>query len=248
MPALKFIVSLALFLAFLNADAQKVVTHQSLIWYRYYNQLHFSSKLVWHNEFELRRFLEYNQRHHFIMHSRLHYKFAKNADVGGGVTYSRQSAQFPNVAINLVVPEIRFVQEINYTIPLSSRVNLQQRFRVDERFIRINDGENLLEGHTFNWRFRFRLQAAFRLNKNAEKKNTILKIFNELMVNAGSNILYNQFDQNRIYVGVEQVLGKGFSVELGYLKWYQQTAAGNLFFSRDIIRLALLHNIRLHND
>jgi hypothetical protein len=68
------------------------------------------------------------------------------------------------------------------------------------------------------------------------------------MLNAGPTIVYNHFDQNRIYVGIEQVLSKKFSMELGYLNWYQQTASGDRFFSRDIIRLTLFHNIDLHRD
>ncbi len=244
---LLFLLLLSCF-SFSILQAQKTVIDQDIIWIRYNNQLRFSPLLSLQTEIEERRFLNYSQRHHFIMHTRLHYRFASNADVGGGVTYSRQSAQFPNVEDNLVVPEIRLVQEINYTIPLSTRINLQQRFRVDERFIRVNNGNELLDGFNFNWRFRIRLQASFRLNKNEDKKNTILKVFDEVMFNAGKNILYNQFDQNRIYIGIEQVLSKSISMELGYLKWYQQTAAGDLFFNRDIIRFTLAHTIRLHTD
>jgi hypothetical protein len=248
MRTLKLFIPLLFCFYFSDLQAQKTVINQEIIWIRYNNQLRFSPLLNLQTEIEERRFLNYSQRHHFIMHTRLHYRFAPNADVGGGVTYSRQSAQFPNLDDNLVVPEIRFVQEINYTIPLSKRINFQQRFRVDERFIRANDGTELIDGFNFNWRFRFRFQGTFRMNKDESKKNTVLKVFDEVMFNAGQNIVYNQFDQNRIYVGIEQVLSKKFSLELGYLNWYQQTAAGDRFFSRDIIRLTLFHNINLHND
>jgi hypothetical protein len=248
MRILKLIFVLLFYFFFTNLQAQKTVTHQDIIWIRYNNQLRFSPLLNLQTEIEERRFINYRQRHHIIMHTRLHYRFASNADVGAGVTYSRQSAQFPNLGDELVVPEIRFVQEINYTIPLSKRVNLQQRLRVDERFIRVNDGNELLDGYTFNWRFRIRLQATFRLNKDEDKKNTILKVFDEVMINAGSRIVYNQFDQNRVYVGLEQVLSKSISAEIGYLKWYQQTGAGNHFFNRDIIRLTFFHNIKINKD
>jgi hypothetical protein len=65
------------------------------------------------------------------------------------------------------------------------------------------------------------------------------------MINVGKAIVYNQFDQNRIYVGIEQGLGKGISAEIGYLYWYQQRASGNQFFERDIIRFTLNHKIKL---
>jgi hypothetical protein len=65
------------------------------------------------------------------------------------------------------------------------------------------------------------------------------------MVNAGDKIIYNQFDQNRVYAGIEQGLNKKFTIELGYLHWYQQRASGYQFFDRDIIRLTIYHKIKL---
>jgi hypothetical protein len=213
---------------------------------RYVNQTTFkNNKLNLQYEIEGRRFIETKERHHFITHARLHYRVTPQFNVGGGLTYSRQSSQFPNREDNLVVPEIRFVQEANYTIPVNKRISIQQRLRIDERFIRKNNGFELLEGHTFNFRFRLRLQGNFRLNKDDNKLPTLMKVSNEVMFNAGKNIIYNVFDQNRIYAGVEQRFSKSFSGEVGYLHWFQQTAIGNRFFSRDIIRFTLFHNINV---
>ena len=161
------------------------------------------------------------------------------------MTYSLQSPQDPNATINVVVPEKRIVQEFNLSNSLSKRLTFQQRLRIDERFIHKNNGKELLDGYDFNFRFRYRLQASYRVNKLEAPKATILKLSNELMVNAGKNIIYNQFDQNRLYVGIEQGFGKGISAELGYLHWYQQRASGNQFFDRDIIRFTLNHKIKL---
>jgi hypothetical protein len=248
MRQLLFLCAFVMLLPLSQVHAQKVVTHQNLLWIRYQNQIRFSPTLNWQNEIEERWFIDYGQRHHFIAHTRLHHRFSSDVDVGAGVTYSRQSAQFPNAADDLVVPEIRLVQEINYAIPVSERVRLQQRFRVDERFIRINNGSELLDGYSFNWRFRFRLQASILLSSLESTSKTTLKIFDELMVNAGSNIVYNQFDQNRVYIGVEQSLSDDISLELGYMKWYQQTAAGNRFFNRDILRFTFSQRIDVSSD
>lgn len=223
----------------------KQVTKQSLYWIRYYNQLSINKKWTWHNEFEDRRFFENNQQHHFIVHSRLHYKFLKNADISFGLTYSLQSPQDPNSTSVLVVPEIRPVQEINYSNPISKKLTIQHRIRIDERFIHKNDSKVLLDGYDFNFRIRYRLQASYKLSKEESKTPTTLKLADELMVNAGNRIVYNQFDQNRIYAGIEQGLSKNFAVELGYLHWYQQRASGYQFFDRDIIRLTIYHKIKL---
>jgi hypothetical protein len=65
------------------------------------------------------------------------------------------------------------------------------------------------------------------------------------MVNQGKHIVINQFDQNRIYLGIERGFYKGLSVELGYLHWYQQRPSVNQFFERNIIRLTVNHKTHL---
>lgn len=228
-----------------TAYAQRENISQNLFWMRYANTTALKNpKLSLQFEAEGRRFFETYERHHFITHGRLHYRVAPQFNIAGGITYSRQSSQFPFRDQNLVVPEIRFVQEANYNIPVSKRVSIQQRLRIDYRFIRRNNGFELLEGNNFNVRFRFRLQGSILLNKDLSKNPTMLKISNEVMVNAGSRITYNIFDQNRIYLGLEKRFSKALAGEIGYLHWYQQTAAGNVFFDRNIIRTTLFHNLK----
>ena len=228
-----------------GAKAQKSVINQSLYWLRYYNQFAINKNWTWHNEIDDRRFFKNNKQHHLIVHSRLHYKIYKNADLAFGLTYSLQSPQEPNSNTDLVVPELRPVQEINLSYPLGNRFTLQQRLRIEERFLHKNNGIALLEGYAFNFRFRYRLQGSYKINKEEATNPTILKVANELMINAGSKIIYNQFDQNRIYAGLEKGINKNISIELGYLHWYQQRATGNQFFERDIIRFTLYHKIKL---
>ena len=241
------IVAFLLLLIFLNplVKAQKTVTNQSLYWLRYNNQLTVNEKWAWHNEIDDRRFLENSRQHHLIMHSRLHYQFFRNTAAAFGLTYSLQSPQDPNSINTLVVPELRPFQEISFSNVFSKKFTLQQRFRIDERFIHKNNGKDLLDGYDFNFRFRYRLQANFKISKDKAKDTTVLKVADELMINAGSNIIYNVFDQNRFYIGAEQGISKKMSFELGYLYWFQQRVTGSQFFSRNIIRLTLYHKIKL---
>jgi hypothetical protein len=229
----------------LGVRAQKDVSHQSLYWLRYYNQLRINEKWAWHNEIEDRRFFINNQQHHLIAHTRLYYKILSNTDIAFGLTYSRQSPQFINAIATLIVPEIRPNQEIDVSNTLAKRLILQHRLRIDERFMRKNNGEELLDGYDFNFRFRYRLQVNYRLSSDSAKNKTTFKVSNEIMLNTGKNIVYNQFDQNRIYAGCEQELNKKISVELGYLHWYQQRAVENQFFDREILRLAIFHKLTL---
>ena len=114
------------------------------------------------------------------------------------------------------------------------------RLRIDERFIRKNNGEQLLEGYNFNFRYRTRFQMQILIGK---KKKDNVKIIDELMLNSGKNV--NFFDQNRVYFGFEKFLLKNTSLEVGYLRWYQQRQTIDTYFQRNIIRFTLLQKLNL---
>lgn len=65
------------------------------------------------------------------------------------------------------------------------------------------------------------------------------------MINAGQKIVYNTFDQNRIYAGLQYGFNKNITFELGYLNSFQQRAGGVDYYDRDIIRFTLYHKINL---
>jgi Protein of unknown function (DUF2490) len=223
---------------------KKESINQELYWTRYYNQLTINNKWVWHHEIDNRRFFENNRQHHLILHSHLHYKFIPNADVSVGLTYSRQSPHDANSTSTLVTPEIRPFQEINLTQSLSKRLAISQRFRIDERFIHKNNGKELLDGYDFNVRLRYRLQAVVTFG-DQKKRIKAFKVFDEIMINSGNNIVLNQFDQNRIYTAFEFGLTKHLSTELGYMYWHQQRNTGYQFFNRNILRFTLYHRLSI---
>lgn len=226
-----------------GTSAQKMVTKQGLFWLRYYNQVSINRHWVWHNEVEDRRFFEHNRQHHFILHSRIHRKIVPGIEVGLGITYSLQSPQDPNATSYVVVPEIRPNQELNTMISVSKRFTIQNRWRIDERFVHRNNGKELKDGYDFNFRFRYRFQTNFKVGKLESNYPLIVKISNEIMINAGKNIVYNHFDQNRFCVGLEKTFARGISLEIAYIRWFQQRAIGNQFYERDIIRTTFYHKI-----
>lgn len=231
------------FCSFSVLKAQENITHQNLYWLRYYNQYSFNSKLSWHNEADIRRFIDNNNLHQVIFHSHLHYKVLPSIDVALGLTYSRQSPQFSDATTDLVIPEVRPFQEITHSQALSKRFTLSHRFRLDERFISKNDGKVLLDGYDFTLRYRYRIQGTILLSKKEDKTPTTAKISDELMLNSGGNIIYNHFDQNRIYVAIEQRISPTLALELGYLHWFQQRSSGKDFFDRNIYRLTIYHRL-----
>jgi maltoporin len=221
----------------------KQVTEQQLIWYAYNNTLELSSKWSLTSEVHERRFRKPDEQHQFQVASRLNYNLGKNWSASVAFIYFLQSPHDPHATDDLVVPELRPYIQSDYRQPLG-RLTIGHRYRIEKRFFRNTADGELAEGYNTNYRFRYRLGLEYQVASIRDLPLKV-KVSNEIHLNAGKRIVYNRFDQNRIYIGLNQSVQKNINVEVGYLKWYQQRAAGNQFYSRDIINLALYHKIDL---
>ena len=220
---------------------QQNVFTQYTYWLRYQNQLIFSPRLSWNNEIDNRRFFDPDVENQLILHSRLHYKTGR-WDFGGGLTYSLAFAQRPEVGYKKSIAEIRPVAEASHEVPIG-KIFLQNRFRLDNRFIQSDPDQNVLEASTYVLRFRYRAQLRIPVKTNEESIPSIsVRLAEEIMFNNKGNT----FDQNRIYVTGEFLLTKRLSLEAGYIYIYQQRFRTEDFFERHVLRFSLLHRIQCY--
>lgn len=213
--------------------------HQSLYWLRYQNQLVFSPRLYWNNEFDNRRFFGKDVENQFILHSRLHYKI-KKWDLGTGVTSSWAYAAIPEAGYDHSVHELRPVLEAAYEHPIR-KFFLQGRLRTDYRFFQENPEESVFKESYFVLRTRLRLQARIPLVVDGETTILSVRAADEIMFNDRENT----FDQNRIYVTFEYYIKKRLSIEMGWLYIHQQRLGRNEYFDRNVLRFSILHKVFL---
>jgi len=238
----KILLFLLILFAF-NANAQKNIDHQSILWTRYYNQLLINNSWSIHTEFDNRVFLKPIEQNLYVFRIQGRYKFNDHLEAGIGYAYFSVSTQVPEITTDFEVPEYRGQQDITWKQKVGN-VTLNQRFQSEQRFVHNANNVGLTDGTTFFWRFRYRLQADYTFWK---KKNHFLKavINDEIMFNAGKNIIYNTFDQNRIYGALQVGFNNNLAIELGYLNSFQQRVNGVDYFNRNIIRLSIFHKINL---
>ena len=126
---------------------------------------------------------------------------------------------------------------------------MMQWFRLEERFRRkIASDEELGEGYNFNWRMRYNFFIAAPLSKRAFAPGTFSFIFNdELHINAGKEIVYNYFDQNRLFVGFGFHTNQHDNLQFGYMNQFVQTSAGNKYRSVHALRISYLQNFDFRN-
>ena len=242
---MRFIHTLFLFLtfSFLSAQTEKNVDHQSLLWTRYYNLLTINNKWSLHSEFDNRVFLNSFENNLYEFRVQGRYKINKDIEVGAGYAYFSVATQVPENTFGFRIPENRGQQDVMWKQDIG-KITLLQRFQVEERFFHNADKEGLVSGTTFFWRFRYRIQGEYSFWK---KESQYLKaiVYDELMINAGKNVVKNTFDQNRIYAALQYGVNKNIALELGYLNSFQQRASGVDYFDRDIIRFTFFHKINL---
>lgn len=226
-----------------QAQIEKNIDHQSLLWTRYYNQLVINQKWSIHTEFDNRVFLNPFEENLFVARMHGRYKINNSIDVGTGYAYFSVATQVPEAPFHFRIPEHRVQQDITWRQDYG-KFTLNQRFQIEERFIRNSNKENLLPDHIFTFRFRYKLQGEYSFWKKEDKYLKAI-VYDEILINAGESIVYNTFDQNRIYGALQYGLNKNFAFELGYLKSFQQRPSGVDYFDRDIIRFTLFHKIKL---
>ncbi len=120
-----------------------------------------------------------------------------------------------------------------------------QWVRLEERFRRrvVNNAE-LGEDYVFNYRVRYNAGLFVPLTKRLFAPHSLQFLLNnELMVNFGKEIVYNHFDQNRLFLGLVYQVNAHAQVHTGYMNLYQQLSAGNVFKNQHTIRVFYFHNL-----
>ena len=161
-----------------------------------------------------------------------------------GAAYFLQGQPQSDEPLSLLRPEWRAQQELNLRQSLGETVRLEHRYRIEQRLQQLVENNALTDGWDFSWRFRYRAQLVVPFMQKSWLSLS-LKVYDEILINAGKPIRHNIFDQNRIGAAVSLKAAKNISAELGYMHWYQQRPAGDAFFKRHIVRFTLTHHLSL---
>jgi len=235
-----FLVSIPTF-----SQNEKQVENQSLIWFTY--NLNWKINNNWHliTDYNQRQFINPSAQHLWAVRANLRKVISNNWDFGFGGSLFMRKTNDPNALNKLLVPELRPHFEFNNHQKLSFGI-LNSRYRIEARFNQNTDTNQLSDGFTFNnFRFRYLLGYTFPIIINKKTLNEVLfvRIQDEIMINAGSKIVQNTFDQNRIYVALNYKVSPKLSFETGYLNSFQQQPSGDDFLNRNILRLTIFQII-----
>jgi hypothetical protein len=125
------------------------------------------------------------------------------------------------------------------------KLRTMQWFRLEERFRRkVKDADELAEGYNFNFRIRYNFLIQGPITRKMYDKGALNWVFNdELHINFGKEIVYNYFDQNRLFLGFNYYLTKNNTLQFGYMNLFQQLSSGNKYKSIHTARIFFFHNL-----
>lgn len=128
---------------------------------------------------------------------------------------------------NRIYEQAQIVTKINKVIVL-------QRLRIEQRWQQKIVNNEATHNNKFTDRFRYLLSFTVPVVKNL--KYPSLVISDELCVQFGKEIVYNTFDQNRLFVGLKQTINKALNFDMGYIMLYQQKPAALQYDKSHIFR------------
>src|SRR5690606_31654733 len=108
------------------------------------------------------------------------------------------------------------------------KVKFNHRLRVEERFFNPLHNPN----NSFNFRFRYSFAISFtlfKLSKNNPESLFILRINDEIFINAGKETPTQTFDQNRFVVSPTFQLNKSLSISPTWNSQYASTATSGTY-------------------
>jgi hypothetical protein len=119
--------------------------------------------------------------------------------------------------------ENRIYQQLQYVTRLG-KATVLQRVRNEQRWKETVENDVVTGETAFTDRVRYLVSFTVPVSGNPKVPSLVLA--DEIAVQFGPGVVYNTFDQNRVFLGVKQALGRSWSFDLGYMLVYQQKASG----------------------
>jgi hypothetical protein len=221
----------------------KEVTDRSQVWLGYLNQTRISNKFSVWLDLHARRndFLE--RWATTIVRPGLTYHLSEHARFTAGYAYV---SHWPALeSQHTIRPEHRLWQQISWGSK-SRKLQLNQWVRLEERFMRKLQQDALQPGNNFNYKARYMITLLVPLKGDHIQPGVPFGVLNEeIHLNFGKEIVFNYFDQNRLFAGIGYPFTKSLNAQIGYMQVFQQLPAGNRFFDTHALRLFIFHNLDL---
>lgn len=203
------IIVLLIFIISMNSYAQNTGEDEFGAWLMYFGMNRVAEKWSIHSEAQFRYYETVRGFNQLLLRTGANYHINKNAIATLGYAYIDTDPTYEG-SENLVnnISENRIFQQFILLNQVGD-LRFEHRYRLEQRFIEIENSNSPFFDKRTDHRVRYRLQLTLPLT------NTFfLNFYDEIFIN-----LQNQaFDQNRLYAAVGVHITENSSVQIGYLK------------------------------
>ena len=170
----------------------------------------------------------------------LGYQFDKSLAVAAGYGNLLSSPTTPGFTTKS--DENRIYQQVVYNSSYKNKVNVLQRLRNEQRWQDIIVNDKKTGEKKFTNRVRYLLSTSLQVFKNPNLPQLV--VADELLVQFGSAIVFNTFDQNRIFIGIKQKINNNLSFDTGYMSVFQQKSNGISYMQSNTVRLFFYYTVK----
>ena len=196
----------------LQAQSTRINTKNTNSWWMYFGNHQLSTHWGLHAEAQFRLHDGVSDWQQLLLRTGINY-YAKQVQYTVGYAFVK-TYPYGEYPVAMAFPEHRMWEQalVSQTV---GNVKLNHRYRLEQRWIG-NSTTGEFENGRYENRFRYMVRASIPLS-NKETGKLYLGLYDEVFVNAGKEVGYNIFDQNRAYAALGYKLGKIGKIEVGYL-------------------------------
>jgi hypothetical protein len=219
----------------------KTVHHDPGFWLGYYTKFRLSEKMFYYGEYHLRMRHGFSQVNKIYLRYGATYLLTKKVELTVGIATPLDFAKFPDRPnTEYVVPEFRFWEQAVFVLPVL-RSKTYHQIRLEQRWKRKNDVGAEFK-FSYRWRYKFTIYVPLN-HHHLQPKTLFFSFYDEIFIQSGKSIVYNHFEDNRMFVGLGYIVGNGLQVQSGYLWNFHHDGSPYIYESQDIWRVALYHQI-----
>lgn len=228
----------------LSAQERKEINEQSQFWWSINTSTRVSERFGVIADFHLRRNDFLNQTNFYFARLGGAYWVSDQLTLVAGYAHLWLSKPLENGRRNYQ-NENRIYQQIQWRQNVG-KVTFVQRIRNEQRWHEVLDANGDYNRTRFSNRVRFLSSFNVKIFNNPKWPSLVLA--DEVHVHFGKEIVYNTFDQNRVFAGIKVPLKPNLKFDIGYMMVYQQRYSGRDFDLNHTFRWFFYYTPDLRND
>jgi hypothetical protein len=156
-----------------------------------------------------------------------------NENITAVLGYGQMWVAPTNPAWHHFVQEHRIYEQLQQFSKIG-KITVLNRIRNEQRWQEKIVNDKFTHDYKFTDRVRYLL--SFTIPVCSNKKLPSLVLSDELAIQFGKEVVYNTFDQNRLFIGIKQPVCKALSFDLGYMLFTQEKSTGYQYDKNNTFR------------